>query len=80
MFWSSDDLIHNIVDYGVMFVPIGCKGSINEDLEWRISFSIPEKLLAYSFIHVQFLCYAFLKVVLNDFIKVKHGDILCSYF
>ncbi|XP_063412278.1 uncharacterized protein LOC134695038 isoform X1 [Mytilus trossulus] len=80
--WPSAKIISKIISCGVLFVPIGNKGSINENLEWRISFSVAEKILIYSFSHTQFLCYALLKVFLKDVIE-KHEDLkglLCSYF
>jgi hypothetical protein len=51
--WPSSELKSKIIDHGILFVPIGCKGSKNEDIEWRLSFSVGEKLLIYSFTHVQ---------------------------
>lgn len=78
--WPSNELIDAVVQTGVLFVPIGCKGSPNEDLEWRISFSLSEKLLIHSFTHTQILCYAALKCVLKDIIQPKHPELLCSYF
>ncbi|XP_063418881.1 uncharacterized protein LOC134701677 [Mytilus trossulus] len=80
--WPSPELISQIVSCGVLFVPIGCKGSINENIEWRISFSVAEKILIFSFSHTQFLCYAMLKIMLKEIID-KHEDLkglLCSYF
>ena len=74
------ELIQSVVDHGILFVPIGCKGSDTEDLEWRMSFSIAEKLLIHSFSHTQLLCYALLKILLKDIIKQKHEDLICSYF
>ncbi|XP_071142022.1 uncharacterized protein [Mytilus edulis] len=73
-------LVTSAVEYGVLFVPIGCKNSPNEDLEWRVSFSMTEKMLIYSFSHTQLLCYALMKIILKDLIKPRHGDLLCSYF
>ncbi|XP_076084393.1 cyclic GMP-AMP synthase-like receptor [Mytilus galloprovincialis] len=78
--WPDSMLVTAAVQYGVLFVPIGCKDSPNEDLQWRISFSVTEKLLIYSFSHIQLLCYASMKIILKDFIKPRHGDLLCSYF
>ena len=78
--WPDSVLTQSIVKYGVLFVPIGCKDSVTQDLEWRISFSVAEKLLVYSFSHTQLLCYALLKIVLKDIIQHKHDDLLCSYF
>lgn len=80
--WPSDDIKSYIVDHGVLFVPVGVKGSVNEELEWRISFSVGEKLLAYSFNHTQLLCYALIKILLKDLIErdMKCKNLLCSYF
>ncbi|VDI64467.1 Hypothetical predicted protein [Mytilus galloprovincialis] len=78
--WPDHRLVMSVIKEGVLFVPIGCKGSLNEDLEWRISFSMAEKQLIFSFSHTQLLCYALLKIILKDIIKGKHGDLICSYF
>ncbi|XP_063406540.1 uncharacterized protein LOC134690497 [Mytilus trossulus] len=78
--WPDNKLVMSIVQNGVLLVPIGNKHSPNENLEWRISFSIAEKQLIYSFSHTQLLCYALLKIILTDIIKPKHGDLICSYF
>ncbi|XP_063409118.1 uncharacterized protein LOC134692590 [Mytilus trossulus] len=80
--WPSPGIISKIVSCGVLFVPIGCKGSINEHLEWRISFSVAETFLIFSFSHPQLLCYALLKILLKEIIET-HADLkglLCSYF
>ncbi|VDI83204.1 Hypothetical predicted protein [Mytilus galloprovincialis] len=80
--WPPHELISKIISFGVLFVPIGCKGSINEHLEWRISFSVAEKCLIFSFSHTQFLCYALLKILLKEIVE-QHGELkglLCSYF
>ncbi|VDH96212.1 Hypothetical predicted protein [Mytilus galloprovincialis] len=34
--WPGYDVKQSIMRHGVLFVPIGVKGSPNEDLEWRI--------------------------------------------
>ncbi|VDI01960.1 Hypothetical predicted protein [Mytilus galloprovincialis] len=78
--WPHYTLVSAAVQYGVLFVPIGCKNSPKEDLQWRISFSVTEKLLIHSFTHTQLFCYALLKIILKDIIKPRHGDLLCSYF
>lgn len=80
--WPSPQLITKIVNYGVLFAPVGCKGSTNEDIEWRMSFSVAEKLLIYSFNHTQLLCYGLMKLVLKDVIDKSEplNGILCSYF
>ncbi|XP_052093936.1 uncharacterized protein LOC127729977 [Mytilus californianus] len=80
--WPSPELISKITLCGVLFVPIGYKGSRNEHLQWRISFSIAEKLLVYSFSHTQFLCYALLKILLKEIVDRNENlkGLLCSYF
>ncbi|VDI60227.1 Hypothetical predicted protein [Mytilus galloprovincialis] len=80
--WPSPELISKIISCGVLFVPVGNKGSTNENFEWRISFSVAEKYLIFSFSHTQLLCYAMLKILLKEIIE-KHEDLkglLCSYF
>ncbi|XP_052077029.1 uncharacterized protein LOC127715050 isoform X1 [Mytilus californianus] len=80
--WPIYDIKQAIVKHGVLFVPIGVKGSTQEELEWRISFSVAEKLLIYSFTHTQLLCYALMKILLKDVIAldVDCKELLCSYF
>ncbi|VDI42924.1 Hypothetical predicted protein [Mytilus galloprovincialis] len=80
--WPKPEIISKIISFGVLFVPIGCKGSIHENLEWRISFSVAEKFLIYSFNHTQLLCYALLKIFLKEIVE-RNADLkglLCSYF
>ncbi|VDI24804.1 Hypothetical predicted protein [Mytilus galloprovincialis] len=82
--WPSVFLVSDIVTHGVLLVPIGSKSRSDHvhPLEWRISFSVSEKLLINSWTHTQLLCYAMLKVLLNEVIKNKNGHdcFLCSYF
>lgn len=78
--WPSSELIKDITHYGVLFVPVGCKTSTNEDIEWRISFSMAETQLVHSFTHTQILCYAMLKTIVSDIGKKRHGELICSYF
>lgn len=78
--WPTNELIKDIAAYGVLFVPVGCKTSRYEDIEWRISFSIAEKQLIHAFTHTQLLCYAMLKTVVSDISKQSDSELLCSYF
>ncbi|XP_071162530.1 cyclic GMP-AMP synthase-like receptor 1 [Mytilus edulis] len=80
--WPTFDVKQAIVKHGVLFVPVGVKGSTQEELEWRISFSVGEKLLINSFTHTQLLCYALMKILLKDVIAVDADckELLCSYF
>ncbi|XP_063438334.1 uncharacterized protein LOC134719260 [Mytilus trossulus] len=80
--WPSYNVKQSIIKHGVLFVPIGVKGSPKEELEWRVSFSVGEKFLTNTFTHTQLLCYALLKIVLKDVIASfsECQDLLCSYF
>jgi hypothetical protein len=82
--WPSESLIHDIVQGGVLLVPIGSKSDSHKDnpFEWRISFSVPEKMLIYSWTHSQIICYALLKLLLKEVIKKNENidKLFCSYF
>lgn len=80
--WPNSKTKQSIIEHGVLFVPIGVKGSPNEDLEWRISFSVGEKLLINTFTYIQLSCYTLLKIILKDLISIysECKNLLCSYF
>ena len=73
-----------IVEFGCHLVPIGHPTSPLKPLQWRISFSIAERTLVWSFNHTQMQCYAVMKLILKEYIKKKcseeNMDVLCSYF
>ena len=80
--WPSSDVKSQIIDHGALFVPIGSKGSKNEHIEWRISFSVGGKLLIYSFTHTQLLCYALMKILIKDVVSKdsRCKDLICSFY
>ena len=83
--WPSSQLVSKIASYGVLVVPVGSKGSPFEDTEWRLSFSVAEKQLIYSFTQTQLFCYALLKILLKEVIggdsrKEDTDRLLCSYY
>ncbi|XP_071145508.1 uncharacterized protein [Mytilus edulis] len=80
--WPSHNVTQSIINHGILFVPIGVHGSPTEDLEWRVSFSVAEKLLINTFTHTQLMCYALLKIILKGVIAndSECKDLLCSYF
>ena len=81
--WPTSLVISSIVEFGCHLVPVGHPHSDRKDMEWRISFSIAERTLVWSFNHVQMQCYAIMKIILKEFIKVRcspQNQILCSYF
>jgi hypothetical protein len=61
--WPPESLINNIVQRGVLLVPIGSKSDSHKDnpFEWRISFSVPEKMLIYSFLFLIFIQHLLIK-------------------
>ena len=80
--WPPDIIIDNIVNYGCILVPIGPKELENNELLWRISFSMAEKQLSHAMNYTQILCYALLKLSLKNIIDINNRvkDLLCSYF
>ena len=82
--WPSLRDINTIVSFGFHLVAVGHHLSPMKSLQWRISFSIAERTLVWSFSHTQIQCYAVMKLMLKEFIKVKSSEgtkgVLCSYF
>ncbi|XP_076070612.1 uncharacterized protein LOC143042237 [Mytilus galloprovincialis] len=80
--WPNEKTKQMIMNHGVIFVPIGFKGSPHEELEWRMSFSVGEKFLIYTFSHTQLLCYSLMKILLKEVIHSdsRCEDLLCSYY
>lgn len=58
--WPDYEQVKSIVKSGVLLVPIGYKNSLNENLEWRISFSMAEKTINLFFFicTITVLCFA----------------------
>ena len=81
--WPMPSVLSSIIQFGFHLVPIGHPHSNMKSMEWRISFSLAERALVWSFNHVQMQCYALMKILLKEFIKVKcnpQNQVLCSYF
>ena len=81
--WPTIDTINEIKDFGFHLVPIGYQPSPMSMMEWRTSFSIAEKILVWSFNHIQIQFYAILKLVQKEFIKTNcnaENYVICSYF
>ena len=81
--WPTLFDVSSIIQFGCHLVPVGHPLSDMKAMEWRISFSMAERALVWSFNHVQMQCYAFLKIILKEFIKVQcspQNQVLCSYF
>ena len=81
--WPTPTDITQITDFGCHLVAVGFPLSSSKEMEWRISFSIAERILVWSFNHVQIQCYAVMKIILKELIKVRcspQNYVLCSYF
>ena len=81
--WPTPHDISSIKDFGCHLVPVGHPHSDTKLNEWRISFSIAERTLVWSFNYIQIQCYAVMKIILKEFIKKKctqQNFVLCSYF
>ena len=81
--WPKPSDISSIIKFGFHLVPVGHPHSDMQEMEWRISFSLAERALVWSFNHIQIQCYAIMKILLKEFIKVKcnpQNQVLCSYF
>ena len=82
--WPTKQDKEYIETFGYHLVPIGHPLSTKRSLEWRLSFSIAERTLVWSFNHTQLQCYALMKLLLKEFVKTncaeKHKNVLCSYF
>jgi hypothetical protein len=80
--WPPDIIIDTIFNFGCILVPIGPKEIENNELLWRISFSMAEKQLVHAMNYTQILCYALLKLSLKNIIDRNENvkGLLCSYF
>ena len=81
--WPTPSDICSIIKFGCHLVAVGHPHSDTKLREWRISFSMAERALVWSFNHVQLQCYAVMKIILKEFIKTNctpSNQVLCSYF
>jgi hypothetical protein len=75
--WPSYKLMHALVKKGCHVVPVGHP---DRRSEWRLSFSVAEKALVWTFNDVQRKCYFLLKQLCKDVIQEAVPGVLCSYF
>ncbi|XP_062622387.1 uncharacterized protein LOC134283880 [Saccostrea cucullata] len=76
--WPSGDLIEKAVSLGCYVVPIGGRQSITQDLEWRISFVLAERLLVRNMKYMQLFVYSLLKSIRKE-IFGEFSIIISSY-
>lgn len=74
--WPSSDLIAKCKSLGFLLVPASHPDSDEKEHQWRISFTLQERLLVINFNSVQVKCYILLKIITKEIvnlkIKVKH--------
>ena len=80
--WPSQEMINEIVKQGCYIVPVGSKVDNGSENEWRLSFSLAEKYLIFTFNHTQLMIYGMLKIILKEIISQQEevSELLCSYF
>lgn len=77
--WPSSELISTIVACGCHVVPVGSHTSNLRELEWRLSFSVAEKMLIESLTKDQKLTYSILKALIKSQMKHRGIDVFASY-
>ena len=78
--WPSSEVLDECKHLGCFVVPVGHPFSPGQDMEWRVSFSLQERLLVFNFSPVQLKCYVLLKTIKQEFIakRIKEKS-LTSY-
>ena len=69
--WPNKQLMELCMSMGCLLVNVGHRKSDEYDIEWRISFSLQERLLVTNFNSVQLKCFILLKLVQKEIIQ-KH--------
>ena len=77
--WPSSDLIQKMETYGFIVVPASHPQSDEKHLQWRLSFSLQERLLVVHFNSVQMKCYVLLKVIKTKINNAIGEETLTSY-
>ena len=78
--WPPKRLLKSCKSLGCLFVHVGHRRSDEFDLEWRMSFSLQERLLISNFNSVQLKCLVLLKMVKKDIIqKFTKCESITSY-
>ncbi|XP_060595707.1 uncharacterized protein LOC132749822 [Ruditapes philippinarum] len=67
--WPSQDIIDKIMSMPVYVVPVGKEGSINEDLQWRISFTMAEIHLIQAFSNTQSKVLVLMKLIAKHILQ-----------
>lgn len=68
--WPSEELIKEVEKTDVLVVPVGVKGHPEENLQWRISFTLSELQFVWSLNDTQIKVYVLLKMIAKSQLKV----------
>ncbi|XP_060556693.1 uncharacterized protein LOC132717274 [Ruditapes philippinarum] len=77
--WPSTEIKQLCSRTGCFVVPVGCRGSEYEQLEWRISTSLSERLLMFNLNITQIRCYVLMKMLIKTFINPLFKDVISSF-
>jgi hypothetical protein len=77
--WPSPEMKQYCSRTGCLVVPVGSRGSDNEELEWRISTSLAERCLMFNLNITQLRCYVLMKMIVKTFIDPQYKDVISSY-
>ncbi|XP_060593519.1 uncharacterized protein LOC132747994 [Ruditapes philippinarum] len=77
--WPSAEIKQYCSRTGCLVVPVGCRGSEHEQLEWRISTSLAERCLMLNLNITQIRCYVLMKMVIKSFLDPQFEDVISSY-
>ena len=72
--WPSQEQIEKCKTLGCFFVQAGHPDSSEKHFEWRISFSLQERLLVTDFNSVQLKCYVLLKMIKKEKVHATLGE------
>jgi hypothetical protein len=67
--WPSQEFIEKIMSMPVHVVPVGKEGSIDEDLQWRISFTMAETHLIQAFNNTQTKVLVLMKLIAKHILQ-----------
>ena len=72
--YPTRDQVNKCKDLGFFLVYVGHPNSQEKHLQWRISFSLQERLLVINFNAVQLMCYILAKMIKKEFIHKSLGE------
>ncbi|KAH3770882.1 hypothetical protein DPMN_172179 [Dreissena polymorpha] len=77
--WPCADVINDVINLDAQLVPVGCKGSINRGMEWRICFIYGELKLTDTLNECQYKLYILLKMINKELLHPICSGEMSSY-